>query len=81
MVTKKLDFQIILHFLSELVVNLYSNCVQKEGLQSVAKETLIANHCSPGAEFNPFPDVAVTVPIIHSPDDLAKCVKKFDTNE
>ena len=73
---KELDISTILHFLIELVGDLYSSCLQKEKMQNLAKEALTVDHSTPGAEYSPIPGVELTVPTINSTGKLANQAEK-----
>ena len=77
MIANKLDISTILHFLLELVVNLYSSCLQKERVLSLAEQTLTLGHCTPDTEFEAVPGVKVTVPTTATqPGKFASHVEK-----
>ncbi len=75
-VAKKLDIPIILHFLLELVRDLYSNCIEKEQMQSLAEGTLTVDHCAPGTNFSPLPGVELAVPTTTSLEKFAEHVER-----
>lgn len=76
MVGKSLEVSLMFHFLIELVVDLYSSCLQKEIVEDLAQKSLLMEHCIPRAEYSPVAGVKMTVPATSSSEKLSKRVEE-----